>query len=141
MNIKGLPSKENTEYICVLYSSYRYIFMRVYSIDIVHLPCVHTEVVQTMSETQAASAIIGTDYSNVSTVFPLLKGLCSLPGEGQSSSRSQHYGSVWAIKAKTLDLTMTNEAANGSTQSQVVLIGLSYPQTSSTQKFISLLAL
>ena len=36
---------------------------------------------------------------------------------------------------------MANEAAKGSTKVQVMQIGLSYPQQSSTQKFISLFPL
>ena len=51
---------------------------------------------------------------------------------------------LWSLSGQQkqrLNLTMANEAAKGSTKVQVMQIGLSYPQQSSTQKFISLFPL
>ena len=46
--------------------------------------------------------------------------------------------SIWVTKAEALTLTLAKEVAHTKTEGQVMLRRPSSPQTSSTQKFISL---
>lgn len=74
-------------------------------------------------------------------VFLKLNGCARSPGKASYHQEASTMVSVWATKTETLNLTMANEVAKASTKGQVTLIRLSYPQQSSTQKFISLVPL
>lgn len=106
----------------------------------VHLWCACTEAVQTVPEMQTASAITQTQR--------YIHGVSAADGPvpaARGRSVIIQKLMLWFLsgqqKAETPDLTMTNEAAKASTKSQAMRIGLPYPQKSSTQKLISLLAL
>lgn len=101
--------------------------------------CACTDGVQTTPEMQAASVI--TEVRWHSHGVSKINKLCPLPGEASYQQEANTIVSTWVTNAATLNLTMANKAAKASTKGQVTLIGLSSPQKSSMQKFISLLPL